>query len=85
MASTFDVVGLGQCAFDALGRLPQMPPEDSKAELEELLLQGGGPVATALVTLARLGARTAFLGRCGDDDFGRRLGAELLAEGVDCG
>lgn len=78
------VVGLGQCALDVLGRLPRYPEVDSKAELTETLIQGGGPVATALVTLARLGSETALLGRVGDDDFGARIRQGLLAEGVDC-
>ena len=80
----YSVVGLGQCAFDVLGRVSEYPPADAKAELSETLLQGGGPVATALVTLARLGFDTAFLGRVGDDHFGSRIREGLLAEGVDC-
>jgi ribokinase len=79
-----DVVGLGQCALDFLGRVPAYPEVDSKAELSELLVQGGGPVATALVTLARLGVPAAFLGRVGDDDFGIRIRKGLEQEGVDC-
>jgi ribokinase len=39
-------------------------------------------VATALVTLARLGARTLVLGKLGDDDFGRQIVAGLKAEQV---
>jgi ribokinase len=49
-----------------------------------LLIQGGGPTATALVTLARLGAQVAFAGAVGGDDYGRRILAGLAAEGVDC-
>jgi len=64
--------------------LPHWPEPDSKAELAQTLLQGGGPVATALVTVSRLGGSAAFLGRVGDDDFGLRIRAGLEAEGVDC-
>lgn len=81
----FAVVGLGQCAYDILGRLGAYPAVDAKAELGEILFQGGGPAATALVALARLGIATAFAGRVGDDDFGARIRSGLLAEGVDCG
>jgi ribokinase len=80
----FAVVGLGQCAYDILGRVAAYPAADVKAELGEILFQGGGPTATALVTLARLGIATAFFGRVGDDDFGVRIRSGLLAEGVDC-
>ena len=55
MAMMGAVVGLGQCSLDLLGRVEDFPAVDQKAELAELLVQGGGPVATALVTLARLG------------------------------
>jgi sulfofructose kinase len=78
------VVGVGQCSLDILGRLPRYPAVDCKAELSEVLVQGGGPVATALVTLARLGVSSAFVGRVGGDDFGRRIRRELEQEGVDC-
>ena len=78
------VVGIGQCSLDILGILERYPPVDSKCHLEEALIQGGGPVATALVTLARLGVNSAFVGRIGGDDFGRRIRQGLTDEGVDC-
>lgn len=40
-------------------------------------------MATALVTLARLGVATALAGRIGGDDFGATIRAGLEAEGVD--
>lgn len=79
----FAVVGLGQCSLDLLGLIEQFPEVDQKTELAAPLLQGGGPVATALVTLARLGVPTAVAGRVGGDDFGRSIRAGLEAEGVD--
>lgn len=78
------VVGLGQCALDFLGEVDAYPGVDAKAELLSSSIQGGGPVATALVTLARLGVKTAFVGRVGDDDFGVRIRQGLVSEGVDC-
>lgn len=78
------VVGLGQCSLDILGTLERYPAVDSKCDLDAALIQGGGPVATALVTLARLGVASAFIGRIGSDDFGRRIREGLTAEKVDC-
>lgn len=78
------VVGLGQCSLDYLGNVSTFPQRDQKAELSEVLVQGGGPTATALVTLARLGLSTAFVGRVGDDDAGGKIRDGLLTEGVDC-
>ncbi len=84
MTSGALVVGLGQCSWDVLGRVGRYPAVDQKAELGELIQQGGGPVATALVTLARLGVATGYLGVVGGDDIGGKIRAGLLAEGVGC-
>jgi sugar/nucleoside kinase (ribokinase family) len=46
-------------------------------------LQGGGSAANVAAWLATLGVPTAFLGRVGDDDLGRRAAGELSAYGVD--
>ena len=48
-----DVVGLGCCCFDLLGVVPHMPGSDEEIGMLETWQQGGGEVATALVTLAR--------------------------------
>ncbi len=78
------VVGLGQCCLDILGQTDNYPELDQKSELRSLLVQGGGPVATALVTLARLGVQVAVIGAVGDDEFGRQIHEGLIDEGVDC-
>lgn len=77
------VVGLGQASFDFLGHLPCYPEEDSKAELVELVTGCGGPVATALVALSRLGVKTSFVGTVGDDRFGAEIIRFLKTESVD--
>lgn len=78
------VVGVGQCAYDIIGSLDAYPQRDQKAELNSVTLQGGGPVATALVTLSRLGVQTAICSRIGADLFGGRIRAGLIEEQVDC-
>jgi ribokinase len=81
---TPQVIGLGQCSLDILGQLDQYPALDQKAELSSLIVQGGGPVATALVTLARLDIPVSFIGAVGDDEYGEQIETGLLEEGVDC-
>ena len=78
------VLGLGQCSLDILGQVDSYPALDEKAELTSLLVQGGGPVATALVTLSRLGVPVAMIGAVGDDDFGTQIRDGLVHEKVDC-
>ncbi len=77
-----EVIGLGQCSVDYLGIVSQYPPVDTKIEALEWTTQGGGPVATALVTLARLGVKTAFIGKVGDDELGKSIRLGLTSEGV---
>lgn len=88
MASTKDlekvqVVGLGQACVDYLGRAPCYPPENGKVELLDLRMQCGGPASTALVTLARFGVHTSFLGSISDDYFGNKIVQNLKDQGVD--
>lgn len=75
--------GLGQCSLDYLALMKGFPAEDSKEEAAELLTQGGGPVATALVTLRRLGVGAAFHGCVADDLAGAEIIRGLKEEGVD--
>ena len=77
------VVGFGQACMDYVGHVPRYPAEDAKIELDELYAGCGGPAATALVTLARWGTETAFLGSISDDAFGVQIVRDLQKEGVD--
>ncbi|HEX2949444.1 MAG TPA: carbohydrate kinase family protein [Armatimonadota bacterium] len=77
-----DVIGLGFCAMDHIGLLPGIP-QDDKVELLASVKQGGGPAATSIVTLARLGMTTGVIGCVGDDDDGRAIIRELANEHVD--
>jgi sulfofructose kinase len=80
-----EVVGLGYCAYDILALLPDLPNFDAVVgiHLTDLVHDGGGPVGTALATLARLGARTGYLGVLGDDREGHFLQDLFVQEGVD--
>ncbi len=78
----YDVVGLGQCCVDYLGRVEEYPSVNMKREVADLTIQGGGPVATALVTLSRLGISTTFIGKISDDYFGNLIQESLREEGV---
>ena len=79
----FDCVGVGICALDHLALLPHFPRPDEKLDLLEFSVQGGGPVPTALATMARLGSRVTFVGKVGSDECGRTVLGELESFGVD--
>jgi ribokinase len=78
-----DVFGLGQCCLDYVALVHSYPPPDAKCEFSEMAIQGGGPVATALVALSRWGVSCAFAGVAGDDPFGVMIKKSLDEEGVD--
>lgn len=82
MKRKFDVVGIGCSAVDYLGVVPRFPEPDVKMQMLDLTRQGGGLAATAMVTVSRLGARAAYVGKIGDDAFGRFIVEELEKEGV---
>lgn len=82
---TIDVAGLGVSTIDLIFVVDELPGRETVQRAHASALQGGGPVATAIVAAARLGARTAMLDRIGGDPFGRMILAEFAAEGVDTG
>lgn len=77
------IVGVGQCSLDYLAVVDSFPVNDSKKEVLSWDEQGGGPVATALAALARLGADCSFHGIVGDDPEGGKIRQSLIDEGVD--
>lgn len=81
--TAFDVVGFGTNAVDFLIQVPAYPEFNSKVELTDYTQAAGGEVATTMAGLQRLGLRTAYAGRFGDDDAGKLGLASLAREGVD--
>jgi sulfofructose kinase len=80
---TFDAVGLGAAVVDLLALVPHFPERDQKLAMTELTQQGGGLVGTALVAMARLGARPRYIGRLGDDAHSSFILEEFAREGID--
>lgn len=74
---------MGQCCLDYIGTIEKYPAVDTKCEASDITIQGGGPVATALVALARWELNCALLGVTGDDPFGDEIRASLESEGID--
>lgn len=77
------VTGIGQCSWDYLALVDSYPKVDTKEEALDWQEQGGGPVATALVALSRLGVRCRFLGLVGADEAGQRIRRSLEEEGIE--
>ena len=79
----FDVVGVGINVIDYLFRIPHFPEPNTKMDALGATIQGGGLTATAMVACARLGLRTRYIGKFGDNEIGRMARQELLADGLD--
>lgn len=79
------VVCVGLATLDTIAAVPRHPAADELVFASDVVVAGGGPAATAAVTLARLGVRTAFVGSVGDDDAGRAIADGLEREGVEIG
>jgi sulfofructose kinase len=79
----YDCIGLGVNALDYLSILDPYPRLDDKVDVVKSSIQGGGPVPTALVTLAKLGAKVGYIGKVGDDTEGELVRWQLENEGVD--
>jgi ribokinase len=76
------VTGIGQCSLDYLAVVDSYPSVDTKKEVLHWEEQGGGPVATALVALSRLGIRCMFHGIIGDDEPGSKIRRSLITDGI---
>ena len=80
---TLDALGIGVAVRDITVRLDPFPDADAKVRARDLAESGGGPIPTALVTLARLGRACALAGVVPDDATGRFIVEGLHREGVD--
>ncbi len=78
-------MGIGYCSMDTLCVVPPMAM-DQKVQADQMLMQGGGPAATAIVAAARLGCQASFMGVVGDDAIGRMIRDAFTNEEVqtDC-
>ena len=79
----FDAVGFGTNAVDYLIVVPEYPRFNSKIELTNYDELAGGEIASTMAGLCRLGMKTAYAGRFGDDSAGNFGLKSLRDEGVD--
>lgn len=83
MNRMWNCIGFGLCALDYLTVVEKYPKINQKVDSVEYSQQGGGPVATAMVTLGRLGGTNiAFAGKIGDDREGEYIRKSMEQDGV---
>ncbi len=79
MPAALEAVCLGELLIDFVPDVSGVTLEEARAFHKA----AGGAPANVAVGLARLGVRTGFMGKVGDDPFGRFLAGVLDADGVD--
>lgn len=78
------VTVVGSLNTDISLEVPHLPgPGETVLSPAGAVTGSGGKGANQAVAAARLGAAVRMVGCCGDDEFGGRLRAGLVAEGID--
>jgi ribokinase len=77
------VVVVGSVNVDLVVVAPRLPGPGETVTGGDVARHHGGKGGNQAVAAARLGARVAFVGAVGEDDFGAAARAALAAEGVD--
>lgn len=81
---SFDVVGFGDATLDYICFIDSIANFSQSTFISDIKVFGGGCVPTALITLQRLGVKTAFVSSLGDDSRGKEIAGELIKENIDC-
>ncbi|MEW6131095.1 MAG: PfkB family carbohydrate kinase [Acidobacteriota bacterium] len=79
----YDAIALGLNAVDHIILAPHYPAFNTKIKLLSHDLLAGGQCASAMVALARLGLKTRYIGKVGDDAEGRFQLLSLVEENVE--
>lgn len=85
MNSNLDVIGLGTNAIDQVIRLYRIPDAEAKVVCppRNYELFDGGVMGNTLTGLSRLGLKTGYLGKLGDDDFGKMIRDSCRKNSID--
>ncbi|MDR3513731.1 MAG: carbohydrate kinase family protein [Caulobacteraceae bacterium] len=80
------LLSIGLTTLDISARpVDALPPDDTTALVDKIVLAPAGTAAGAALVAATLGVRTRLAGCVGDDAAGRLVRSELQAAGVDTG
>ncbi|MEM0265890.1 MAG: carbohydrate kinase family protein [Archaeoglobaceae archaeon] len=77
------VIGFGALNLDKIYRVDKIPKADEESFVKDLQLFPGGSAANTIVGLSRLGVKSAYIGKVGDDAEGEILLEDLKREGVE--
>lgn len=79
------VIGFGALNMDKIALVDKIPSADEEGFVLSVEWHPGGSAANTIVGLSRLGIRTGFIGRVGNDPEGSAMLKDLGTEGVETG
>ncbi|XP_055544383.1 ribokinase [Wyeomyia smithii] len=82
MSQKFDVVVFGSCIVDFISYVPRLPKVGETLHGSRFETGFGGKGANQCVAAARLGSRTAIVGKLGNDTWGKNYRVALRSEGI---
>lgn len=83
MDKPIDIVALGALAVDYYSVVPKIPHEEEKTTATAYMVRPGGVAGNVLTQTARLGLRSGWAGKLGDDPSGDILIQQFVSDGVD--
>jgi ribokinase len=76
------IVGFGALNLDKIYRVDKIPGRDEEGFVRDVEMHPGGSAANTIVGLSRLGVKTGFIGKVGNDEEGKILLRDFEREGV---
>ncbi|MFX1374934.1 MAG: carbohydrate kinase family protein [Promethearchaeota archaeon] len=74
MIKTYDLICIGAALVDIVAQVDRYPEKDDEVFVSDLKLLSGGAAANTAYACAKLGLKTAFIGKIGRNDiFGSKL------------
>ena len=77
------ITGVGAAVLDHINLIEAYPEEDGSTHITQVINQGGGACATAIVAAHRLGMHGQMISTVGDDETGEMILDSLDREGID--
>ncbi|MGV9199964.1 MAG: carbohydrate kinase family protein [Promethearchaeia archaeon] len=82
-SNQYDVICIGAALVDMAARVKRHPESDDEVFVSDLDLLSGGAAANTAHACAKLGLKTAFLGKIGkNDQFGKKITSDFEKIGV---
>ncbi|NVM55865.1 MAG: carbohydrate kinase family protein [Candidatus Helarchaeota archaeon] len=77
------IISVGGVNIDLCAMIHEFPGIDEEIEVTDLEERSGGSAANYIVGVARLGVNAGFIGKIGDDHYGKKLLKDFIRENVD--